>query len=275
MNKYNDILKQWKAPEGKSTDEAWAELQSKLNSRKTETKVISFSWKPMVSVAAAAAVIIGLIVLWPNESLKTVVCSQGNHQVVSLPDASTAQLNAGSELAFSEDWSSQRTVELKGQAFFEVIKGSKFQVVTPSGVVEVLGTSFDVFARDTEFRVACRTGRVRVTAGKQTVEIAPGFTAVLDSDRLMVGEFNLSESDWRNGEFIFEDADLSDVMSELSRQFNIQLNLPAMDSRKYTGRFNNKNLEEALQLVCLPMGLKYTLTNERVVVIEEATTVGR
>ena len=275
MSKYNDILKQWKAPEGKSTDQAWAELQAKLNSRKSESKVISFSWKPMVSVAAAAAIIIGLIMLWPNESLKTVVCREGNRQQVSLPDASIAQLNAGSEIMFSEDWASERTLELKGQAFFEVVKGSKFQVVTPSGVVEVLGTSFDVFARDTDFRVSCRTGRVRVTAGKQTVEIAPGFTAVLDSDRLLVGEFNLSEADWRNGEFIYEEADLTDVMGELSRQYNIQLKLPAIEGRKYTGRFNNKNLEEALQLVCLPMGLKYTLTNEQVVVIEESTAVSR
>jgi transmembrane sensor len=275
MEKYQDILKQWKVPAGKSTDQAWNELQAKLNNRTSETKVIAFSWRPMVSVAAAAALIIGLILFWPNESLKSVACNAGSHQTVALPDASTALLNAGSTISFSEDWSDNRTVELKGQAFFEVIKGSKFQVVTPVGVVEVLGTSFDVFSRNNDFRVACRTGKVRVTAGKQSVEIAPGFTAVLENNRLLVGDFDLSEADWRNGEFLYEEADLTNVMDELGRQFNVQLQLPSVAGRKYTGRFSNKNLEEALQLVCLPMGLKYTIMSDNVVLIEEATTVKR
>ena len=273
MNKYQDILKQWKVPEGKSTELAWNELQSKLNNRKSHTKLISLRWKPLVSVAAAAAVIISLIVFWPNEALHTVACNAGDYQVVNLPDASTAQLNAGSSLSYCDDWSDERTVELNGQAFFEVIKGSKFQVVTSSGVVEVLGTSFDVYSRGTDFRVACKTGKVRVSAGKQSVEIAPGFTAVLENDRLLVGEFDLSEADWRNGEFIYEEADLMEVFDELRRQFNVQLQAPSTEGRKYTGRFSNKNLDEALQLVCLPMGLKYTITNNQVVVIEELTIV--
>lgn len=273
MNKYQDILKQWKVPEGKSTELAWNELQSKLNNRKSQTKLISLRWKPLVSVAAAAAVLISLIVFWPNEALHTVACNAGDHQVVTLPDASTAQLNAGSSLSYCDDWSDERTVELNGQAFFEVIKGSKFQVVTSSGVVEVLGTSFDVYSRGTDFRVACKTGKVRVSAGKQSVEIAPGFTAVLENNRLLVGEFHLSEADWRNGEFIYEEADLMEVFDELRRQFNVQLQAPSAEGRKYTGRFSNKNLDEALQLVCLPMGLKYTITNNQVVVIEESTIV--
>ena len=269
MSKYQDILKQLNVPEGKSTDQAWNDLQSKLNSRKPQAKVVAFSWKPMVSVAAAAAIIVGLILFWPNQSLQSIACSNGKSELISLPDASTAHLNAGSSLTFSDDWSDERTVDLKGQAFFEVVKGSKFQVVTTNGVVEVLGTSFDVFSRDDKFKVSCRTGRVRVSAGQQSVEIAPGFTAVLEGDRLLVGEFNLSEPDWRNGEFIFKDAELTDVFEELSRQFGVSLQLPEINGRLYTGRFSNKNLEEALQLICLPMGLKSTMQANNVVLVEE------
>jgi transmembrane sensor len=273
MNKYQDILKQWKVPEGKPTQQAWAELEGKINSRNTERKVIAFSWKPMVSVAAAAALIIGLVLGWPNEALKTVACADGQTQVVTLPDASIATLNAGSTLSYSDHWDEERTVELKGQAFFEVTKGSRFQVVTPSGVVEVLGTSFDVYSRDSDFKVACRTGRVRVSAGKQSVEIAPGFVAVLENNKLLVGEFDLSQSDWRNGEFIYNQTQLSNVFEELSRQFNVRFQTPDFTGRLYTGRFSNKNLDEALQLVCLPMGLKYTLLNQNEIRIEDAQVV--
>lgn len=273
MNKYQDILKQWKVPEGKSTDQAWNELQAKLNNRKPQAKVVAFSWKPMVSVAAAAAIIVGLILFWPNQTLRTVACADGKQEIITLPDASTASLNAGSTLTFSDDWDDARSVELNGQAFFEVIKGSKFQVVTPTGVVEVLGTSFDVYSREDDFKVACRTGRVRVSAGKQSVEIAPGFTAVWDNGRLLVGEFDLTESDWRNGEFIYREAELTTVFDELARQFNVKLQLPSLEGRLYTGRFSNKNLEEALQLVCLPMGLNFTIMDSGEVRIEDAPSV--
>lgn len=275
MSKYQDILKTLKVPEGKSTDEAWMELQSKLNNRQPKTKLIAFSWRPMVSVAAAAAIIIGLIILWPNETSKTVSCNAGNQELVTLPDASIAQLNAASTLTFSEDWSNDRTVQLNGQAFFDVRKGSKFQVVTSVGLVEVLGTSFDVFARGADFRVECRTGKVRVTSGNQSVDIVPGFSAVLENGQLLVGEFNMSDADWRSGEFIYEDADLSEIFNELGRQFNMQFETPNIVGRKYTGRFNNKSLDEALQLVCQPMAMRYTILNEQSVRIEDATTVKR
>ena len=182
-------------------------------------------------------------------------------------------LNAGSQITFSEDWSDDRSLELQGQAFFEVVKGSKFRVATVAGVVEVLGTSFDVYSRDDNFRVSCRTGRVRVSAGKQTVEIAPGFTAVLENKRLLVGKFDLSEADWRNGEFIFRDTPLNEVFLELGRQFNIRIKAQSHEGRIYTGRFSNKNLQEALQLICLPMGLKYRIENDSSVVIEDAEPV--
>jgi ferric-dicitrate binding protein FerR (iron transport regulator) len=273
MTKYREILNQWRVPDGKSTDQAWLDMQAKMTQRKASAKVVAFSWKPLISVAAAAAIIVGLVLIWPQDDLKIFQCMAGRTEVVTLPDESKATLNAGSSLTFSEDWGNERSVELKGQAFFEVIKGSTFRVVTPGGVVEVLGTSFDVFSRESEFRVACRTGKVRVSAGKQSVEIAPGFTAILENNRLLVGEFELADPDWRNGEFIYRDAPLGQVFEELGRQFNVKMDIPAIVNRRYTGRFSNKNLEDALQLICTPMGLIYSIDNSNHVIVQEGQVV--
>lgn len=269
MNKYQDILAKLKVPEGKSAQQAWEELQKKLSNEKPASTIRTLSWKPLLSVAAAAALIVGLILAWPNKELRSVTCADGNHQLISLPDASTALLNAGSEITFSDDWGDNRSLELQGQAFFEVVKGSNFRVATASGVVEVLGTSFDVYSRENNFRVSCHTGRVRVSAGKQTVEIAPGFTAVLENNRLLVGEFDLSEADWRNGEFTFRDTPLNEVFLELERQFDIRIIVKSYEERVYTGRFSNKNMQEALQLICLPMGLTFRIEKDGSVVIED------
>ncbi len=273
MNKYQNILKRWKAPEGKSTDQAWLELQDKINQLEKNPKVVRFSWRPMISVAAAAAIIVGLILFWPDQELQTFSSGTGKMEVVTLPDASIAALNAESTISFSEDWSEERVLDLKGQAFFEVVKGSKFSVVTSAGIVEVLGTSFDVYARNNDFRVACHTGKVVVRVGSQSVEITPGFAANLENGNLQLSEFELAKPDWRKGEFSFESAPLTDVLKELERQFGVRLQTPSLEGRLYTGRFNNKNLEDALQLICLPMGLKYTIKSDNLVIIEDAQNV--
>jgi len=272
MNKYNEILKQWEAPEGKTTTQAWDEVQAKITRGETSSArpVIRFSWRPLLSVAAAAAIIVGLIVLWPNQSLRQVAAQAGARQIVSLPDQSQVDLNAGSTISFSDPWQSEREVKLEGQAFFEVMKGGRFNVVTPNGVVEVLGTSFDVFARDHRFVVECRTGKVKVTSNRQEVDILPGYRAEIIDGQLTVSEFDLIRGDWRSGEFHFEQAPLEDVFEEIKRQFNVQITLPDVSKRFYTGRFSSKNFEEALQLICLPMGLKYDIRdNATVLVFEE------
>lgn len=273
MSKYQEIIKSWKVPEGRTTEQAWQEVQRKIAQGENRPKVVKFSWKPMVSVAAAAAVIISLVMFWPNHELKTVACALGKTEAVSLPDASVVTLNAGSEITFSDDWSKDRLIELKGQAFFEVTKGSKFSVVTPNGSVEVLGTSFDVYSRKNDFRVACHTGKVLVRVGTQTIEITPGFSALLENGNLKLSEFEPSNRDWRKGEFVFEAVPLTDVFLELERQFDVRVKMPSLDSRMYSGRFSNKNLDEALQLICLPMGLKYTIESEHNVVIEHLQDV--
>lgn len=271
MSKYNDILKHWETPEGKSTEQAWTELQAKIAraEQAPEGRVVKFSWKPLISVAAAAALIIGIIVLWPNHTLRQVNAQSGKHELVVLPDQSEVDLNAESVISFSEPWDGEREVKLSGQAFFEVVKGGKFNVVTDNGVVEVLGTSFDVYARNSQFAVECRTGKVKVSANQQVVEIVPGYRAEILDGKLTVSEFDLARGDWRSGEFHFEQAQLSEVFDELKRQFNVNITLPDVSNRYYTGRFNNKNLEEALQLICVPMGLKYELRDDATVLVYE------
>jgi ferric-dicitrate binding protein FerR (iron transport regulator) len=271
MNKYKEILNQWEAPDGKPTEQAWAEMQARIarSESSPSPRVIRFSWKPMVAVAAAAALIIGLIVLWPNQMLRQVTAQAGVHEMVTLPDQSQVDLNAGSSISFSDPWEGDRQVKLDGQAFFEVVKGGKFSVVTSIGVVEVLGTSFDVFARNQRFAVECRTGKVKVTSNHQEMDIVPGYRAEVIDGQLTVSEFDMARGDWRMGEFNYEHEPLVDVFEELKRQFNVQITWPDVANRFYTGRFSNKNLEEALQLICVPMGLKFEMRDNATVLITE------
>jgi len=90
-------------------------------------------------------------------------------------------VNSGSSVSFISHFDKTRLVNLKGEAFFEVVKNGKpFHVLTSSGDIEVLGTTFNVSAFEGEnFQTTLLTGIVKVKE-KQTgneVSLQPGQQA--------------------------------------------------------------------------------------------------
>src|SRR5690606_37544042 len=99
---------------------------------------------------------------------------------IELPDGSQVLLNANSQLTWAGDWKSlkQRTVELVGEAFFEVVRtgGLHFEVMTPHVRIDVLGTEFNVKSRGTETNVFLQSGKVHLEIQDQVnqeVEMVP------------------------------------------------------------------------------------------------------
>ena len=69
------------------------------------------------------------------------------------------KLNELSQLEYNASkWDENRSLELKGEAFFDVEKGKRFDVTTEFGNVSVLGTEFNVLSRDSIFKVSCYEG---------------------------------------------------------------------------------------------------------------------
>ena len=54
-----------------------------------------------------------------------------------------------------------------GEGFFSVQKGSRFKVVSQQGIVEVLGTQFNILSRKGTYEVACVEGKVKVHDSKK------------------------------------------------------------------------------------------------------------
>lgn len=267
MDEYNKILKNWEVPHSKTVEEAWAEISPKLDtSVSSESRIVSINRKPLFAWTAAAAAVIALLVMfWPANDAVSFEALAGNIKTVELPDNSSMILNAGSVASISDDWSKDRKVNLNGEAFFDVVKGSPFKVLTDGGIVEVLGTSFDVLSREKTFQVKCTTGKVRVICGKNKVEITPGNMAALKDGMLVVSAFDPESKDWRVGEFEYEEQPLALVFAEIERQFAVKINAPDLTGKLYSGRFSNKNLEKALQLVCIPMNLSFEIENNNTV----------
>lgn len=217
------------------------------------------------SVAASISILVLLsisYIYFSSGKPEIVLANKGQHLEVALPDGSEIKVNADSRITYSASgFKRSRELELVGEAFFSVKKGTPFVVKTPIGRVEVLGTTLNVFSREKEFNVSCHTGKVRVSVGTQSITILPGEKVSWSGGVLKKSSFSNDEKavGWTKGKFSFDNIPLNSIFDEIERQFNVDISASGIENRFYTGSFSNTKLTEVLETVCLPMNLEYEI----------------
>ena len=145
--------------------------------------------------------------------------------LVTLSDGTRVMLNANSTLEYpaSFDDAEVREVRLKGEAHFEVTKNPHRPFVVKAGEMQtqVLGTIFDVKAyRKDAPKVTLMQGKVKVSNADTEVEMHPGQTATLQSDKIVVSRASSSVSDWLEGDFDMDQVTLAEAMSDIGAWYN-------------------------------------------------------
>jgi transmembrane sensor len=255
-------------PQGKPEEQVLNSLLDRIE-KKEPTKVVPLI-KYIQNIAAILLLALGIYTVIRQFTDEKVVTQYAQHIQVILPDGTEVALNSGSKLSYSRrNFIDKRVLRLKGEAFFNVKKGNRFLIQTSTGEVEVFGTQLNVFCRDKEFWVSCLSGKVGVTANKNMVVILPGEVAELTTGGLIKSEKNNIEntSSWKDGWSYFENRPLVSIFDEIERQFNVSIENNGLEGRYFTGNFPNKNLTEALDIVCSTMDLKYEIQKNRKVVI--------
>jgi ferric-dicitrate binding protein FerR (iron transport regulator) len=197
---------------------------------------------------------------------------KGSKAMHKLPDGSSVALNADSKIEYNKlTWMFTRSLSLEGEAFFEVEKGEKFKVASDWGSTQVLGTSFNIYSRGQDYIVECITGRVKVNyvGSLEKIVLTPGKGIKYNESENGTKFSNDNENfaEWRTGEFHFDNEPLKNVIGVLSRQYNIEVKLDnKYEQKKYTGYFNDKNLDTALKLICDPIELNYQVRDGYVVI---------
>ena len=266
------VSQHYEVPETLSTEEAYQKLTKKLEQQESKKTIQIKRWSYIIlSAAAIIILLLGLLFLWPDKSVNTVVVQKGQHSDIKLPDGSKILLNADTKISYRKSkFQKKRRVEFEGEAFFNIEKGNKFTIKTDKAEIQILGTSFNIFARENQFKVSCFTGKILVKSAVDSVIIGPDQTAYLDKNQLRSKkEDNINTTaKWRVGEFYYENTQLNSVFDEIERQFNVNFVLPKLDDRKFTGSFSNKNLVNTLDIVCIPMGLTYEIGTNSTIYIQ-------
>lgn len=246
----------------KSEAEIWSALEGRIDAKPKVRSLIFNSAFKRWAVAASILILIstGTFIRFYSVSIKT---SEGQHTLAQLPDLSKVDLNAQSKLTYYPFWwKISRIVKLEGEGFFEVQKGKKFTVISLKGNTEVVGTSFNIFAREEIYKVTCVTGSVKVRsrAGFEAL-LKPNSKAEIESG----GKINILENietypeiSWKRNVFLFTASPVFQVFHEIERQYGVKIETKIDDYSLYTGNFTkDQNVEEILEYVCPAMNLKY------------------
>jgi transmembrane sensor len=173
----------------------------------------------------------------------TIRTPRGGQYEVTLPDGSRVWLNAATSLRFPTVFAgADRTVELSGEAYFEVarVKDQPFKVKVGVMTVDVLGTHFDVMAYDDEesFMTTLLSGAVRVSGGDISKVLKPGEEAVVgwNGQGTTVAEVDTDQAvAWKNGLFQFESAGLKEVMRQVARWYDVDVRYEGTVERHFSG----------------------------------------
>tara|TARA_R110002049_G_scaffold33535_9_gene110420 strand:- start:4100 stop:5005 length:906 start_codon:yes stop_codon:yes gene_type:complete len=235
---------------------------------KVEPKVVKLNpLTKFIRVAAAILLICGAAYFYTNSLEETIHTDYAQSNEVTLPDASEIVLNAESKIAYNKNqWKKNRNISLKGEAFFKVAKGKKFTVSTDQGTVAVLGTQFNVEARNNFFEVTCYEGLVSVTYDGIETKIPAGTSFMVVNGKIApITHTKTIAPSWTQDESTFKSIPLAFVLNEFQRQFNVTVTTKDIDTQQlFTGSFNNKNLELALQSISIPSQISYKLEKNKV-----------
>lgn len=242
------------------------ESLAKIKQLRKNTKVKKLSFvNYFYKVAAVFTVLVASYYFISNKTTNYTT-NLAEKTTLELPDNSKVDLNADSHISYKKkSWKTTRDLNLKGEAFFSVQKGSKFTVNTNLGSVSVLGTKFNVVVRDSYFEVNCYEGLVSVTYHKQTIKIPAGSGfKLLSNNELFTKNIPGTEPSWLQNSSSFTSMPYNYVVNELERQYNISIEYDSSFANNlFTGNFTHTNLDNALKAISIPLNLKYTKISDK------------
>lgn len=190
-----------------------------------------------------------------SASYNILTTPKGGQYKVQLPDGSQVWLNAASSLKYPTAFgTSERIVELKGEGYFEIAKDKTkpFKVKLADGSeVKVLGTHFNIMAYENEKSkdVTLLEGRVEITKGINEQSLAPGQQGRIISSKIIL--VNSVDTDqvigWKNGQFIFQDADIQSIMRQVARWYDVDIKYETTNTQHFNATISRN--EPVLRLL--------------------------
>ncbi len=241
----------------------------------------SFSWVYRAAAAILLLFGVGVVLYYTTQDDVPYITSitydttihsteRGERTELHLTDHIYVQLNAETELRVVSDGDklAPGLVFLSGEAYFNVSHAPEgFAVMTDAGIIEVIGTAFNVRARDEEVEVAVESGLVTLGGLPDedidtVVRVPSGHRSIRQKNTPAIEPIPVDIENylsWRIGRFVFEQTPLSDVIINLERAYNVRIDLHSsgLEDIRVTGEFGQEPLLQILNEICWSANLRY------------------
>lgn len=256
--------------------------------------------------AVAASVFLLFTLAWwlmpgqptaPADNTKIVSAKKGSRLKAMLPDGTVVWLNAGSKLAYNNEFGrSTRSVSLTGEAFFDVThdKSRPFLIHTTAMDLKVLGTTFNVRAYpDEQLTEACLiTGMLEVSFGNSdsgTIILKPSekisinnqsdstnafhfekvtagkTTTAVSSVTYQPGDSSVVETSWINNKLVFRNKPFEEIAVELSRWYNVTFDVQdkTLLTKRFTATFETETIFDVLNRLSASYHFSFVYNKEK------------
>jgi len=237
-------------------------------------------WRMRYAVVVAAF-LIGIVftgaIVWGLSESKakyTFLTEKGERAQILLPDGTRVWLNSSTHLSYQPSFFGfNRKLDLTGEAYFEVApdKYKQFVVNTNNIKTRVLGTKFNIRARDNEQRVVTTLleGLVRVDIaipGKKDKEvlIKPGQELSINTQTYNSKLVESLRPDdillWIKGKLNFNNSTLLNITNSLEKHFDVQFSFDNEDlkHKRFTAEFEtDDDITQILTVLSLTNQVNY------------------
>jgi ferric-dicitrate binding protein FerR (iron transport regulator) len=266
------------------TKEDWKKVHAKIRGIKA-TSTAPFRRKyvmryQLTGIAAAVVFCAGLYFVFQFLSRES---AEGNSIVttlegskITLPDGSAVYLNGNSKLTYPENFNGAvRSVDLVGEAFFEVVPNSEkpFQIRSGNAITEVVGTSFNINSISSDsVVVTVVTGKVSLYEKKNSsskIFLTKGEQGILKNGIGLEKKLNDDANflSWQTGILVFHNTDLEKVVRDLSRHYekDILIATGNLEGCRLTATFEQQTLEEVLSEMQMVLPMNPAIADQTIV----------
>ncbi|WP_455510990.1 FecR family protein [Butyricimonas paravirosa] len=207
----------------------------------------------------------------------TLKIPRGGEYRLKLSDGTVVFLNSESELRYPVNFgANSREVELKGEAFFDVVTDQQrpFVVRAEQVRVKVLGTSFNVNTYDKDYiETVLVEGSIefQINAHNQEWRIKPNELARFDrkNKTIEVKEVDvLPYVSWKEGYFVFKNQSMEKIMNIMARWYDIKIKYEdeTIKTLHFTGDIKrHADISVILKALTSSVNVNYTLNGRELI----------
>lgn len=253
---------------GIDVEKNWHQLHVRIHHRKQKSQLLTWI-RNIAAILLLPLLGLSAYLYYQTSILKSksvglleTTTAYGVRTKITLSDGSEVWLNSGSTLSYPERFTEdKRQVTLSGEAFFKVKsdKDHRFDVQTSDGItVSAYGTEFNVqaYAEEPDIKATLAEGYIQIDQINQpdSQELIPGEQAVYSrhTQQMQVRKANLLvETAWKDGKLVFRRTPMEEIAKQLSRHFNVNIQLQGKEIFDYTysATFTTETLAEILSLL--------------------------